>query len=111
MSSGPVGLDVREYTYGCFQLELALPGFYQISAGNNWLVTKVQLYASTNASQLVLTQGNIIPVAASGCAILEPNGAHKDPVSASGVGAVLIIEYWFQSLPGFAQLVINTVPP
>jgi hypothetical protein len=113
MSSGPVGLDVREYVYGHFSQTLSAPGFWEISARKNWLVTKVQFYNGPNAGQLGLNPNNNIPVAAGGCVILEPNGAFKDKVIALGEGAIVIIEFWFQTQAGaFAQNIpIDVVVP
>jgi len=110
MSSGPVGLDVREYAYGYFSFN-TFPniGLYTFSARKNWLITKVQLFAGAVPTSLALSQsatitGPLIPVAANGCLILEPNGSFRGTVqvSAVGDGALLVIEYWFQAQSGQA---------
>lgn len=110
MSSGPVGLDVREYAYGYFSFNsFSSIGLYTFSARKNWLITKVQLYAGATATSLALSQsatvtGPLIPVAANGCLTLEPNGAFRGAVqvSALGAGDLLIVEYWFQAQAGQA---------
>ena len=113
MSSGPVGLDVREYVYGHASQLLNLPGFWEIGARKNWLVTKVQFYTAANAGQVGLNPYATIPVAANSCFIFEPNGAFKDKVICLGVGAIVIVEYWFQANAGaFVQNIpIDVVPP
>ncbi len=104
MSSGPVGLDVREYVYGYFSFVLQVDGFYEIGTRKAWLVTKVQFYPAAVQGQLALNPNAATIVAPGGCLILEPNGAHKDNVQALGVGALVIVEYWFQAQAGlFAQ--------
>jgi hypothetical protein len=103
VSSGPVGLDVREYVYGFFSYTLTANGIYTISARKNWLVTKVQLYAGAALAatlQLDAASPTPIPVAAGGCAILEPNGAFKGSVVVAGNTALVVVEYWYQTLAG-----------
>jgi hypothetical protein len=113
MSSGPVGLDVREYVYGYFSFVLQVDGFYDISARKSWLVTKVQFYPAAVQGQIALNPLATTTVAPGGCLILEPNGAHKDSIQALGVGALVLIEYWFQAQAGqFVQsLPIDLVVP
>jgi hypothetical protein len=113
MSSGPVGLDVREYAYGHFSQVINAPGFWEISARKNWLVTKVQFYAGANGGQLALDPNPAIVVAANGCLILEPNGAFRSKIEALGVDSLLIVEFWFQALAGqFVQSIpIDVVVP
>jgi len=104
MSSGPVGLDVREYVYAVFPYTVQAGGFQRLNAFNAWLVTKVQLFAGANPAQLSLSPSPAISVAANGCVTLEPNGAFKGPIDVLGEDAVLIVEYWFQAQAGkFAQ--------
>lgn len=99
MSSGPVGLDVREYTYGSYALDLTLgTGFYTISAHKNWLVTKVQFFTGANPGNLALEGGTNITVAANACLILEPNGAHRRSIDVFGAGSKIIVEFWFQAV-------------
>lgn len=113
MSSGPVGLDVREYAYGHFSQTLNLPGFWEIGARKNWLVTKVQFYTGANPGQIALDPFATIPVAANSCVVLEPNGAFRSKIEALGEGALLIVEFWFQAQGGqFVQSIsIDVVPP
>jgi len=112
MSSGPVGLDVREYVYGMFPYTVQAGGFQHIDAFNDWLVTKIQLFAGANPVQLGVGPGNSILVAANGCITLEPNGAFKGAIDVLGEGAYLIVEYWFQAQAGaFVQSIQITVTP
>jgi hypothetical protein len=113
MSSGPVGLDVREYVYGHFSQLVNDAGFWEIGARKNWLVTRVQFFAGAGAAQIGLSPNNMIQVAANGCLTLEPNGAFKDKVIAIGDGALVIVEFWFQAQAGaFAQNIpIDVVVP
>lgn len=113
MSSGPVGLDVREYVYGHFSIVINTEGFWEISARKNWLVTKVQFFTAESAGQIGLNPNPTINVAANGCLTFEPNGAFKDKVIALGMGALVIVEYWFQANAGaFAQNIpIDVVVP
>lgn len=114
MSSGPVGLDVREYVYGFFYFSVpATPvGFFTLDAFSDWLVTKVQYFAAAAGGQIAV--GNqAVPVAANGCITFEPNGAYKGKIDVLGEGSVVIVEYWFQAQAGqFAQnLQVNVVFP
>lgn len=113
MSSGPVGLDVREYTYGHFSQLISSAGFWEISARKNWLVTKVQFYTGANVGQIALDPNPTIPVAANSCVVLEPNGAFKSKIEVLGIGSLLIVEYWFQAQAGqFVQAIpIDVVIP
>jgi hypothetical protein len=112
MSSGPVGLDVREWVYGSFFLVLAGAGNFIVSARKNWRVTKVQFFTAAAAGHLTLTANNRIPVAANACMVLEPNGAHNGPLTVQGDGAFLIVEYWFQCVdtPNAPQIAIDVNP-
>ena len=113
MSSGPVGLDVREYAYGHFSQVINAPGFWTISARKNWLVTKVQFFTAGNAGQIGLDPNPTIPVAANGCLVLEPNGAFRSKIEVLGVDSLLIVEFWFQAIGGqFVQSIpIDVVVP
>jgi hypothetical protein len=113
VSSGPVGLDVREYAYGHFSQALTVAGFYTISARKNWLVTKVQFYTGANVGQIALDPFPAVNVVANACLILEPNGAFRSKVEVLGIGALVVIEYWFQTQSGqFVQNIpIDVVVP
>lgn len=108
MSSAPSGLDVHEYTYGAFAQTIAGTRC-KVGARKAWWVTKIQLYAAAGtAARLSLFFSNFdenfaLIVQPGGCLVLEPNGAHKGAIEADGTGAVLIVEYWFQSLTGQAS--------
>jgi len=114
MSSGPVGLDVREYVYGHHSQVLNIDGFWEFSAHKTWLITKVQFFAADAVGQVGINPFPTIPVAKNGCVILEPNGAARDKVFAFGLGSLIIIEYWFQAQAGtFVQNIpiVTVVPP
>jgi len=98
MSSGPVGLDVREYcfAYEDFTAGATEPGMYKISSGNRWLITRIRYW--TDAAPGVLQLQGMFPsqVAAYGCLCLEPNGAFRGDVSIQGAASRVAIEYWYQ---------------
>lgn len=100
MSSGPVGLDAREYGYSFY--------FYTVPDGNShflttrgqWLVTKVQIFAAAEDVSFVFGSiSNEATVKAGGCLTLEPNGGFRGGMSIDGEGAVLVIEFWYQASP------------
>lgn len=101
MSSGPVGLDVHEYSYSTKYV--AIPGGalptddYRISAANAWMVTRIRYWAGSAGGYVAINEA--IPVAANGCVCLEPNGAHREDVFCAGAGSIIIVEYWFQARP------------
>lgn len=113
MSSGPNGLDAREYVYGVFNY-LAADGLtHTIDAHNDWLVTRVQYVADPAvAAVIALSPSSPINVAAGGCLTLEPNGAFRDVIQVQGNGSLVIIEFWFQSIAGeFVATLPITVTP
>jgi len=99
MSSGPVGLDVREYVYQIWTYVVPDGSLHQIGARNQWLVTRVQCFAAAASGQLNIqgTPSPSIPLAANGCVTLEPNGAYRGDLFVQGQGAVLIVEFWIQA--------------
>jgi len=102
MSSAPVGLDVREYSYGFYAptIELTDPGtlFWTFSGRKSWLITKIQVFADpANPAALEFEQFGAINLLAGGCITLEPNGAFRDKVLLKGKGARAVIEFWFQT--------------
>lgn len=98
MSSGPVGLDAREYVYQVFRYTTADALLHTVTTRNVWLVTRVQFFAADEPVSITLADGSTIFIAAGGCVCLEPNGAFRGPISfGGGVGAVLIVEFWFQA--------------
>lgn len=109
MSSGPMGLDVHEYSYGYqyYLVPTALPDMYRMSTGNAWLVTRVRYWAAAVAGGLAFT--SIIPVAANGCLCLEPNGAHREDIVIFGLGSVVLVEYWFQARPDGTKPAVTVV--
>ena len=102
MSSGPVGLDSREYGYTYFFYTVPDGNSHFITCQNQWLVTKVQIYAAAaeDVSFVFGSISNEATIKAGGCLILEPNGAFRGGMSISGEGAVLVVEYWYQAAPG-----------
>lgn len=114
MSSGPVGLDVREYAYGVYNYRPPDGNGHSLSAGKDWLITKIQFYAGpADDARIALGSlvSNQLTLAAGGCLILEPNGAHRGDIFLDGDGSLLIVEYWFQANPqGSIQIVVDGVP-
>lgn len=102
MSCGPVGLDAREYYYGYF--DYRIPGgaaptdVYTFNAQHSWLVTRIRYWAGAAGGSIGIEPDGVTqsPIAADGCLCLEPNGAYRGNIFASGAGAVVIVEYWFQ---------------
>lgn len=112
MSSGPVGLDSREYGYSYFFYTVPDGNSHFITARNAWLVTKVQIYAPA-AEDVSFIFGSIsseATIKAGGCLILEPNGAFRGGMSIVGEGAVLVVEFWYQASPSGPPL-ITVNPP
>ena len=102
MSSGPVGLDAREYGYSYFFYTVPDGNSHFITTKNQWLVTKVQIFAAAGApvSFVFGSISNEATIAAGGCLTLEPNGAYRGGMSIDGEGAVLVVEFWYQAAPG-----------
>lgn len=101
MSSGPVGLDSREYGYSFFFYTVPDGNSHFITTRNQWLVTKVQIYAAP-AEPVSFVFGSIsseATIAAGGCLTLEPNGAFRGGMTISGEGAVIVVEFWYQAAP------------
>ncbi len=113
MSSGPVGLDVREYVYAYHVETFADAVTHTLDAHSDWLVTKVQLFAAAAGASIALGASSAINLAANGCLTLEPNGAFKDTIGVRGLGAMLIVEYWFQTIDGqfIASIPVTVTPP
>lgn len=111
MSSAPAGLDVREYAYGLYNYVVPDAFGHSISAHKNWCITKIQVYAPNGAQiHLGSNVSNLLTVAAGGCLVIEPNGAHRGDIFVNGAdGALVVIEYWFQATPdaGGPQIVID----
>ena len=95
MSSAPVGLDSREYSYGFALLSDATSLSFDL---NGALITRIQCFAGTVPIALRLV-GKEIPVVAGACVSLEPNGALRSSVviaGGPGVGTgMCIVEYWY----------------
>jgi|GEM_PF-2696425 len=98
MSSGPVGLDVREYLYGTLDLPL-VSGLYVVSAAGEWLVTRARLFAAADAGAELdgPNYGPTISVVPGGCYEIEPNGAYRDGFRVQGNGGLFSVEFWFQA--------------
>jgi hypothetical protein len=99
MSSGPVGLDVREYGYSYYFYTVPDGNAHFLRTNNAWLVTKIQVFAeaSTPVSFVFGSISNEAFIAAGGCLTLEPNGAYRGGMTITGQGAVLIVEFWYQA--------------
>lgn len=111
MSSGPVGLDSREYSYSYFAYTVPDENLHFITAQNAWLVTKIQLFASDAGAEIFF--GGLAPTITlqpGGCITLEPNGAYRAHMSVSGESALLVVEYWYQASPD-GPPTINVNPP
>jgi hypothetical protein len=115
VSSAPCGLDVREYSYAIhhFVVPTAAPDIYRVTARNKWLVTRIRYWMPAGvAGVFSLTYAptdQTVPIADGGCVELEPNGAHREDIFVSGLGGVLIVEYWFQSRPDGYRPVIADI--
>jgi hypothetical protein len=99
MSSGPVGLDSREYGYSYYFYTVPDGNSHFLTTHNQWLVTKVQIFAeaATPATFVFGSISNQADIEAGGCLTLEPNGAYRGGMSISGQGAVLVVEFWYQA--------------
>ncbi len=97
MSSGPVGLDSKEYAYKA--VGITALGNYFVPG---WLVTRIQVFCKTGLVAVRLTEGEI-PVAAGGCICLEPNGAMRTGLSVAGTDPADtfqgVIEFWYPVQP------------
>jgi hypothetical protein len=118
MSSGPVGLDCREYAYGCVLYQVVDGNNRAFSAQNAWLITKIQVFAGATPVQVSITDSGVLGVntiAAGGCLTLEPNGAMRGQINVTdfgaGGGAFVVIEYWFQANQAGSPLIVDVVPP
>jgi len=110
MSSGPVGLDSREYGYSYYFYVVPDGNSHFLTTHNQWMVTKIQLFAAA-AEPATFVLGSIsngADVAAGGCLELEPNGAYRGGMSISGEGAVLVVEFWYQAAPNGSPTVSVT---
>jgi hypothetical protein len=109
MSSGPVGLDVKEYGYNYFTFLASDGALHTFDANNNWLITKIQVFAGANPVTFIAGEGAAIVIAANGCLVLEPNGALRGIVEMQGSAGLIVIEFWYQSpLNGAAPTVTVT---
>jgi hypothetical protein len=98
VSSGPVGLDSREYAYAIYGYVPLDTGPHFIGTNNKWLVTKIQFFAGAAADLLINLEGNQVDIAKTGCLTLEPNGAYRNTIFAQGpVDSLIVIEYWYQT--------------
>lgn len=104
MSSGPMGVDVREYTYNFTRYIVPDALVHRISAQNAWLVTRIRMWAAGNPAtfQIRTALAPTLNIAANGCLCLEPNGAHREDIYVSGQDALLLVEYWYQAVPSGA---------
>lgn len=100
MSSGPAGLDVREYGYGVFSFDAPDGGFHNFTTHGAWLVTRIQAFMPAGAAGQINLGGQVVTIDVEGCVCLEPNGAYRGPVGyQGGANGKLIVEYWYQGTP------------
>lgn len=104
MSSGPMGLDAREYAYDVHSYIVPDGQEHLIQCGQRWLVTRIQVFAPATFpppgnGYIILDGpgGGQIFLQPGGCINLEPNGAFRDRILIFGQGAQIIIESWFQA--------------
>lgn len=113
----PVGLDVREYGWAFFEYTLAdalahtiQPAVVNPGFPTSWLVTRIQGFApGTGGLSLQLVGSNLV-IPAGGCVELLPGGAFRGPIIVQGLGARVLIEYWFQATTNAALPGISVVP-
>ena len=104
MSSGPMGLDAREYYWSFYDLEVAAGSvlIHTVTVNNAWLITRIRCFAGpVDPCQLIIVPPVGTPtgshdIAPNGCLCLEPNGAYRGEVQVLGGGSRTIIEYWYQ---------------
>ena len=101
MSSGPMGVDFREYSYAFTKYVIPDAVEHRISARNMWLCTRIRYWSAGAAGTFKLRSSTApsIDIAANGCLCLEPNGAHREDIYVTGQGALLLVEYWYQAKP------------
>jgi hypothetical protein len=112
MSSGPMGVDFKEYTYNFFRYIVPDAVQHRISARNGWFVTRIRVGANGTAVNFRLRTSTspAIAIASDGCLCLEPNGAHREDIYIDGQDALLLVEYWYQAIPSGAAFNIYVAP-
>ena len=102
----PNGFDPREYSYATinFTFPDAVPRLF--AAPGEWILLKVALYAAGSGGALQVSPADTnpasaadIPVAANGSLCLEPGGFLRGGIVASGNGALLVVEFLYQTTP------------
>jgi len=90
VSSAPSGIDSKEYAYSVLVVDSDASTHHV----DGWMVTRIQYFARSAAGSVRIL-GNVIDVVADACIELEPNGAHRAPVTLTGTDFYCVIEYWF----------------
>jgi hypothetical protein len=108
-----MGLDVREYTYGHYTLDLINPGVYRITAGQVWLVTRATLFTKDNFGHFATDAdyGNDVVVSPNSCYQIEPNGAFRGGFRIDGQTGLFVVEFWNQAQQGAQGIPIFTTDP
>jgi len=113
----PVGLDVREYGWAFFEYTPAdalahtiQPAVVNPGFPTSWLVTRIQMFAPSTGGFSVQFSGQNLIIPAGGCVEFEPGGAYRGPFIVQGLGARILIEYWFQATTNAALPGISVVP-
>jgi hypothetical protein len=92
------GLDPREFGYSTFSHSIVLVGNHTFACEQQWMVHRIQCFAGANPATMNVG-GGAIPIAANGCLILEPNGLLRRSIIGTGIGMLVVIEYFFQGNP------------
>jgi hypothetical protein len=117
----PVGLDVQFHTFAIWEAFIEVDGEGVGGFAEGWMVTKVSAFAPAD-SPISLNfytfrnspSGglfNKVTIAPGGCYVAHPGGAFRSfvgilgaqpgpPGSNGGVGAQLVVEYWFAARTG-----------
>lgn len=103
----PVGLDVREYSYGIKEFQIPDGATYVMkptvtgSTFAGWAVLKIfaAVPAAGPSQGVVFIDGNPVTINPGGCACLEPGGAFRGQITFIGEQLYLLVEYWWQGTP------------
>lgn len=102
----PVGLSVLEHGFDWFDSGVLPDGSnYEIGPENSptsqkpggWLVTRIQAFAGPDAPAVLQFGSHGSQIEPNGCLLLEPGGAFRDQLFFRGLGARLIVEYWYRA--------------
>lgn len=115
MSSGPMGLDVREYGYFVRRYTVPDAQEHVLDAAHHWLVTRIQLFAPATLpppgnGYIIMDGSSQIFFEPGGCINLEPNGAFRGRILVFGQGSILLVEAWFQATPNGNSPTVTITP-